>query len=229
MHLLEIAIAAGGALFIGVPWLLARLRPVDSEMSRSFRKLQFIGVVLVAGAVVAAIVTLVRGPASSSSSEPQRDSMGWFIAPSPEGGFDVSVPALFTNFTLFRRDRDGHPTVTHVVDAYPSPNVRFTAQLCVITDGSAGSNELVRRFDNDVAVSATSTLFKTAGYSNMPGLVHLDQVTTPNGPMVAFIRRIRRQDGLFILTVTCPQQEAADVSKPAAYFLESFHTPRRDR
>ncbi|BDG01348.1 hypothetical protein [Anaeromyxobacter oryzae] len=140
------------------------------------------------------------------------DASGWSDARSTHGGFSVSVPGKFNDFSVHDRAADGTALVAHVVGTRTQDGVKFTALTLVRADRRVAGDALetiARKMDGKR---------KDVKYRGMAGV----EVALSSPQSAGVMRVLRGKDRIYQLIVEYPNAVAASMPENVRRFMESL-------
>jgi hypothetical protein len=151
------------------------------------------------------------------------DASGWYLATSTEGGFSVSLPKVFNDFTMTSKAVDGVEIKIHAVGTLDARGVKFSAMVVRRADG---------KFKDD-PLEGQAAGFEKQGSLKQKRAVALGamkgiELRVANDSSTAVIRLYTAPTMLYQLIVEAPASLGPEeVEADEKRFLESLDVPDR--
>lgn len=146
------------------------------------------------------------------------DESGWCHAGSTEGGFSVSLPNLFNDFTITAKAEDGVEGKTFVVGTQDKRLVKFSAVAIRRLDGKFKSDPVdgvVAHFEKQGGLKEK----RRVSLGKMKGV----ELRVASGSSLAVIRLYKGPATLYELIVEAPSSiRAGEIAGDVKKFMDSF-------
>jgi hypothetical protein len=146
--------------------------------------------------------------------EPGED--GWYSARSTGGRFSVKLPNKYNDVAIHSRE-NGLVGTLHMLSSVTGQGCKFAALF------TTDHRRVIDRFKRDLELSQTEKSLSVSKYKNHVALESTTTARGSDGMGIGMTRRILAPDGLFMMVVSCPIEQAEYAKGNARKFFDSLN------
>ena len=147
----------------------------------------------------------------------EADASGWMVAASTRGGFSVSLPLKFNDFTVAESDPKAAVLHTHVVGSRSQEGIKFSASRLVYRKGAESAKHYFSRFEKGHVGAKPERL-----ESLRIGERRAVDLVLRSASTVAYQRVVLLESDLLLLVLETPHSHESTAREYVAPFFDSL-------